>query len=160
MKWLFWWGGLLLLSAACTHLSPTATTMAPSTEIQPLARWFNLTILPQPVQAQWVQRQRGIGGSAPGPTDFYVVAVLTYDWVAPDLATYLQLQPRDTVYAEAQLLESWMPAVIRSHFTVTPEGYLRFDGPAYKAEGVLKSPLSYGYILIVENYIFIYGATR
>ena len=129
------------------------------TDINAMSTFINLSALPEPTKASWVQRvqhdQRSEG--LPAPTDYYVVAILEYD--SPQSALSDQFSGRGDVYVEDQLLETWMPQSISSRFVRTQEGYLMFDGKAYKADSVLQSPLTYGYILFIDNYVFIYGAT-
>jgi hypothetical protein len=130
------------------------------TDEQMLSRWFDLSRFPQPDSVQWAQRAIGPSSDRlPGPADYYVIAILKYTGPLADLVTQLSLSPRGDVYVEDSLLESWLPNVIVDRFVRTPEGYLKFDGTAYTPNALLVPPLSYGYILIVENYMLVYGVT-
>jgi hypothetical protein len=130
------------------------------TDKQVLSRWFDLSRFPPPDSVQWAQRAIGPSSDRlPGPTDYYVIAVLKYTGPLPDLAAQLHLSPGGDVYVEDSLLESWLPNVIVDRFIRTPEGHLKFDGTAYTTGSLLVSPLSYGYLLIIENYILVYGVT-
>jgi hypothetical protein len=163
MKALIWLLLTIFFASGCGNLQEGAqepiamneTTV--QTDVETLSRWFNLSSFPEVVGVHWVQRQIGEGSERlPGPTDYYVVAILEFDHL---LAPEISLAPRNDVYVEDDLLESWMPTAVADRFVRTPEGYLKFDGTAYAAEGILVSPLTSGYVLVIENYLFIYGAT-
>lgn len=135
-------------------------TMTVSGEREMLEPWFDLDTLPAPSGVQWTQRVQGTGGGlAPGPTDYVVVAVLTYDEPVEEAIASLGLEPRANITVGETLTEAWLPAALAEHIVATPEGYLRFEGAAYDAGPVLGSPLTAGYILVVDRYVVLVGFT-
>lgn len=139
--------------------STESTTV--QTDKTSLNQWFDLSQFPVPTEIQWSQQAMSISHDRelPGPTDYYVIAVLTYDHTVEDMPEQLQLEMQPEVYVGDDLLEDWMPSVIADSFARTPEGYLKFTGQAYAPDQILHSPLTAGWVLFVENYIVILGAT-
>lgn len=157
---------LMMLSISACGLFDTQGTSTMSeptihTDADSLFRWFDLTRFPEPVSVKWVQNATAQpGGNIPSPTDYYVAAVLEYDRPTAQIATELNLATRQDVYVEDAFLDNdWMPDAIISAFGRTPEGYLRFGGTAYSTNNLLVTPLGYGYVLFIDNYILIFGAT-
>lgn len=131
------------------------------TDKQTLQSWFDLTDLPQPNSVQWIQMFRSIPDEQlPGPTDYYIVAVLHYDEPVSSLGTTLKLSSYGDLYIEDDLLANWMPDNIVKAFTRTPEGYLIFNGDAYEPGAILLPPLNFGFMFFVDQDILIYGATN
>lgn len=158
----------LLTISACSNPVPDRNGELPSmninlvqTDFNELARWLDMSSLPQPEQVQWGQRIRGtLDSNLPSPTDYYIVALLTYSQSEQDKIEHISLIKRGEVYVEDSFIEDWMPSKIQDAFVRTSEGYLKFDGTAYDIGEIARSPLSSGYILFIENYVLIYGATN
>ncbi|PJF23436.1 MAG: hypothetical protein CUN56_00875 [Phototrophicales bacterium] len=163
MKRMFLLWMIVIILSACGLFETQRTNMMSQstvhTDIDSLFRWFDLSRFPEPLQVQWVQKSMAQAGSElPGPTDYYVLALLTYDEPTATLATQLNLPSRQDVYVEDSLLtDSWLPDEILTAFERTPENYLRYTGTAYTA--LLQPPLGYGYVLFIDHYVLIYGAT-
>jgi len=138
----------------------TGTELVIHTDSQSLNRWIDLSRLPQPAQIQWGQQALGqSGGALPAPTDYYIVALLAYDRPTADLTEELDLASRSAVYVEDAFLQNWMPQAVLDRISRTTDGYMRCDGDAFAPGDLLLSPLTHGYVLFVENYVLIYGAT-
>lgn len=167
MKNFLFFAFFLLTTSACLEFSPRQNgeslpmnTNTVQTDLKEISNWFDLSNLPQPEKMQWIQRSKGIqNGQLPGPTDYYVVALLRYPQSLDDSVKMLFMERGDT-YIEESLLEDWMPSKITESFIRTPEGYLKFNGVGYEPGEILLFPLSSGYILFIEEYIFIYGTTN
>ena len=149
--------------AGCDILSPPAASVPSEpvvqTDSQALRRWFDVSALPPTQQVQWIQQVLGMPSSVPGPTDYYILAVLEYDQPTAPFAEQLSLASHPDVVVSADFLRSWMPAAVVDSFAETADGNRRFTGTAYAAGELLMSPLAAGYILLVENYMVIYGFT-
>lgn len=159
---------LLLLVTSCgvfdasNTLEENAMSEQPSfnTSIPDLEQWFNLDQLDQPNSVMWRQITQGdTSSNLPGPTDYYVVAILEYSEDVEDLPSNLNLSTRADVYVDDSFLEDWMPNEILNSFNRSAEGYIKFDGIPHSSDGFLLPPLTYGYILFVDRYILLYGAT-
>ena len=148
-----------VLIYASTEDNSTEDSSTESTDVQTditeLNQWLDLSQLPAPTEVQWTQQARSEGQQIPGPTDYFLLAVLTYDHTIEDL----QLEKRSDLYVGDEFLLDWMPAVVLDSFERTPEGYLESTGQAYKSDSILRSPFAMGWALSVENYIVVFGTT-
>lgn len=161
---------LLLLALpllACTLFgidtapAPTATPRPVTIHSDPagLQFWFDLAALPAPQSVQWVQLPAVPNpGSAPGPNDYVVIALLEYDQPTASFAASLALTEQPGLTLEPRFLE-WLPADPRSHFVESPAGFTLQEGQVYTA-GPLLNSLGYGYVLLTGRYVILYGGTR
>ncbi|HYD34509.1 MAG TPA: hypothetical protein VD999_00415 [Vitreimonas sp.] len=123
-----------------------------------LNQYFDLSKLPKANEVKWIQEKPGKISMVPGPTDYAVTAVLSYEESTTPLIKGFQLKSQE-VYVSESLLESWVPLPVRKSFIRTQENYLKYEGQGYSAQPFLKSPLSSGWILFIDNYIILFGAT-
>lgn len=150
------WFGLIGCQSAPPVLSDTARQ-----DLQILAGYVDLTPFPTPQTVLWQQYARGMNTSnLPGPTDYYIVAILEFDQPVEPLLTELGLAvDRTGVYLAPDFMHEWFPSEIVDAFQADADGNLVLQTTAYQAMPILKSPLSYGYVFAVGNYLYIYGMT-
>ncbi|MCU0496493.1 MAG: hypothetical protein MUF87_03970 [Anaerolineae bacterium] len=126
-----------------------------------LANYLDLTAFPTSKAVLWQQYTMGTNTSnVPGPTDYYIVAILEFDQSTEPLLTSLGLAVERTgVYLAPSFIREWFPSEIINAFESDTDGNLVLQTTAYQALPILKSPFSYGYIFAVGNYLYIYGMT-
>lgn len=159
MKWYTFLLSLLLFLSAC---SESQTENPVYTDAEALSFYFDLSQLPKPDSLQWTQKVIGASTSRlPGSTDYQVLAVLEFNELTAEQLKELLSLPTDyhSYTIPDDMLESVFPARISESFTQTTNGDLEFNGSVYNSESLLRSPLSYGNALIIENYILLFGGT-
>lgn len=162
---------LLLLAslftlAGCTAnvvqqpVSTQETIMAVSyqTDVAKLSQFINLPA--QPAQALWQVREKGAGGTAIGPTDTELIAVLQLDQdILEKLEGQLlqQTSPTD-LFVAPDFVQPWFPNPVQQVFVADssyPE-YLRLKGVRYQPSLFAKGSLNNGYVVIADGFVLIY----
>lgn len=119
-----------------------------------------ITLPAPPVEVRWQIAPKGVSGSAIGPTDYDLVAVLTFD-----AATLQGLQsqwteqdsPPELLIAK-EFMQPWFAPVLEPLVTVDPAfpAFLRLTGTRYEPMPFAKNSLRDGYVLVRDNQVFIY----
>lgn len=151
---------LLMVLLACQRTLPPENedTMSPNTDITALDTYIQLPYLPQ--QAFWQTYEKGVRGSELGPTDWELVAVLEYDeatlkTIQAEMTT--QTHPAES-FVHQDMVRDWFPEPIKSRFVQDPAyaETFKLTGVRYTPSMFAQSPLSDGYVFIVDNLVFIY----
>ena len=124
-----------------------AATNEVSSDVEALGKLITLPV--RPVSAVWRRQVRGTPNSGiPGPTDWQLEALLTFD---EDDAAHLTEEakksekPRDIGSIEGI---DWLPDEVRQSFEAAPNSSkYRVKGDAYAAGAFAKPPLSQGYLI-------------
>ena len=156
---------LLTLAGCTTDVAhqPNATQetimAAPyQTDIAQLSQFINLPA--QPAQALWQVREKGAGGTAIGPTDTELIAVLQLDQdILEKLEGQLlqQTSPTD-LFVAPDFVQPWFPNPVQQVFVADssyPE-YLRLKGVRYQPSLFAKGSLNNGYVVIADGFVLIY----
>lgn len=159
---------LVLLSCVLLGSSegagPGETVRAtPANDIEGLAGVINMEYLPEAAMWQVVK----IGPESedprlPGPTDAYLVAVLTY---TPSVIHEIRSATSDhksDIYVDTSFIEAWYPQSVKSAFIPEEEtGLLMLDRPSYDPEPFTTSPWLTGYLFFPDNEtVFLFLASR
>jgi hypothetical protein len=151
---------LLALTAGCPTSSPTSpsattgpttsqeTTMpaTPKTDLETLRRF--LTLPAEPTAVQWDSGPLTAPKRSPGPDDWGVVAVLTFD--PADLETILDGSPPlagRQAELPAPLAFPWLPTEATAGAGAPQSGFVRLQGAPRDPKLFVKDPLLTGYLL-------------
>jgi len=126
---------------------PQAETNEVSTDVEALNKLITLPV--RPVSVVWRRQIRGAANSrVPGPTDWYLEALLTFDpddvkRVADEAKT--AEKPRDIGSIDGI---DWLPSEVRQNFDAEPNSAkYKVKGEVYAASAFAKPPLSQGYLV-------------
>lgn len=145
---------LFALLAACQSSDDSAdappTPLPPSADMAALAE--RITLPYEPESVVWQVQQQGVSGL--GPTDFSLVAVLTYDEATMDqLRAQLETtEPLGAMRVEENFFKAWYPDSIRNSFTReagSDEWVLQ--GSQYPPDLFAKQSLINGFFFITEE---------
>jgi hypothetical protein len=123
-----------------------------STSVEELGKLVNLAERPSSVV--WRRRTLGNAGSSiPGPTDWQLEAVLTFNQQQAERvleqAKTSTAKPRDTGSFDNI---DWLPVEIRQHFHQdTGTAKYKLTGEGYSPGTFVKSPLTQGYLVHLGN---------
>lgn len=124
-----------------------AATDGVSTDVEALSKI--ITLPARPVSAVWRRQVRGTADSRiPGPTDWYLEALLTFDQDDAERVTdeaKKSEKPRDIGSIESI---DWLPSEARENFEADPNSSkYKVKGEAHSAAAFAKPPLSQGYLI-------------
>jgi len=118
-----------------------------STDVEALSRL--ITLPAPPVSAVWRRQVRGTPNSrVPGPTDWYLEALLTFDQddaekIAKEAKKLEKLRDIDSIEGV-----DWLPAETRQNLEAVPNTpKYKVKGEAYPADAFAKTPLLNGYLV-------------
>ena len=129
------------------------TTSTEKTNIAELAELINLEYIPVSVVWQVVRLGPEPGDiRLPGPSDAYLVAVLTY---TPSVINEIRFatSTRDSdVYVDTDFIKSWYPPSVQAAFiTEEKTGFLVLSEPSYDPELFTASPWLTGYVFFPDD---------
>ena len=155
---------LFALPLASCKDSGAAMTGTPSEVQSDVSRLGELIQLPYaPSSARWLVVQKGEEDSGLGPTDWVLMAVLTFN--AQDTATLRQetaaLEPLGSLKVEPGFLREWFPSDVTAAFVAEAGSeLLTLALPRFEARIFAKAPLLSGYFLVTnEGTVFLYMFT-
>jgi hypothetical protein len=126
-----------------------------STDIEALGKYIKFPV--RPLAVAWETLSMS-GQGAPGPTDWYLMAVLRYK--EPDLDALAKSSESTNTppVLDSNELRPWFPQDLKAAWTAGPGGQFQLQGPAYKASAFYKGPLHDGYFAIVPktDELFLY----
>lgn len=129
-----------------------------NTSIEELGQLINLPVYPK--QAYWQAYPKGAPGSELGPSDWELVAILTFDeqsleQVADQLVE--QTHP-DELFVGPDFVKDWFPDSIKQLFVQDDlfEGTLRLEGVRYSASQFTLPPLQDGYVLLADDVMLLH----
>ena len=124
-----------------------AATNEVSTDVEALSRL--ITLPARPVSAVWRRQIRGTADSrVPGPTDWYLEALLTFDQVDADHLTDEAKKSEKLRDIDSIEGVDWLPTEARQNFEAVPNSSkYKVKGDAYPADAFAKPPLSQGYLI-------------
>jgi hypothetical protein len=158
--WLFWLCLTCLCLSACgtTSTAPQiSATTTPQSDQHALERWFKLDQLPTPSSVAWSQITLGKPESrAPGPSDYQVFVLLSYD--TPIDLSKLELQKVPALQISEEKLPDWLPEAVLKQVD-RQAGTVTFRGTSYRAEPLLAMSLSYGTLVVLDGYLILLGGT-
>jgi hypothetical protein len=143
---------VLGLSACGTDATPTPTAEVVQTDIPTLVAGMNLPA--DPIAVQWVENAMGTPSSAPGPTDYELVAVMEF---TPDVIEQFKAGPPNNqfFYVSETFLRDWFPESVREGFIYDESlEQFRLDAPSYPATPFEKNAYQ-GRFFIVGNYVVL-----
>ena len=124
-----------------------AATNEVSTDVEALSKLINLPV--RPVSAVWRRQVRGTANSrVPGPTDWYLEALLTFD--QDDAEKLAQEAKKSEKLRDIGSIDDldWLPSEARQNFEAEPNSSkYRVKGEAYPADAFAKTPLLNGYLI-------------
>lgn len=140
-------------------MSTQSNAPGPSTDIEALRKYINLPR--RPVSVVWRAAARGgaAGSEVPGPTDTYIMAVLTF--TPEDMEELIAEAARHERPRFSATVEDvgWLPPDVRKYASKEPgEDSFTLQGQMYDPAAFVKPPLMGGYILRVGStpHLFIY----
>ena len=80
----------------------------------------------------------------PGPTDWWLMAVLTYDSATLERIKEKSHISREAVILDASEIRSWFPQALKNALINSGDQRVRLPGPAYQANSFIKAPLNSG----------------
>lgn len=147
-----------LLSVGCTALPSVPT---PQSDLTALAKLIRLDW--QPLSAQWLTESLPLESSALGPSDWRLVALLTYDeaTLGQLKQALIPLRVSQMLQVRPDFIRAWFPEPIRARFQPDPStGNLLWQGERYQPAPFLKPPLLTGFVLIAKPHVLIVLHTR
>ena len=152
---------LFILMIACrsaTGQTNQEGTVLHNTDISELGQLIQLPAQPQNVY--WQTYEKGDGRSELGPTDWELVAILEYDpATVTELRTQMALQTHpNELFINPDFVKSWFPQSVKNIFVADAayDDYLKLDGDRYEPDMFVQSPLLNGYVIVLDNLIFVY----
>lgn len=152
--------GFMAISFSPRSQDSLTTETTTNTDTASLEKYFDLSKLPKPEKVQWIQQSATHKGIIAGPTDYSIVAVLSYNEPTAKFKSKLSALQPEEVYVSDDFVQAWMPDAVKESFSRTPENYLKYNSQAYSSKFLLKSPLSEGWIFFEDNSIVLFGATK
>jgi len=118
-----------------------------SMDVEALSKLIKLPV--RPVSVVWRRQVRGSANSrVPGPTDWHLEALLTFDTDDAEQVTdeaKKSEKPRDIGSIEGI---DWLPSDAKQNFEADPNtSKYKVKGEAYAADAFAKPPLSQGYLI-------------
>jgi len=142
---------------ACTSQAegPPYVRTPASSDLQTFAKYVNLPEKPKAVTFETFYRAKP--SRAPGPTDWSLMAVLTYDPAALQRIKEQGHQQKDPVMLDANEIRPWFPQAVKDTLVSSGNQGSRFASPAYQAKPFLKPPLNDGEFTVPDgsNYLFL-----
>ena len=126
-----------------------------STDIDKLAQYVSLPA--RPASATWETLAMS-DPQLPGPTDWYLMALLRYSKADLDSIARGAQPSNESAVLTTSEIRAWFPASLKSAFTPTGGGRLRFGGQSYRANVFYKGSLHDGYFVVEpsEKAILLY----
>jgi hypothetical protein len=126
-----------------------------SSDMQAFEKYVNLPEKPKAVTFETFYRAKP--SRAPGPMDWSLMAVLTYDPAALERIKERARQQKDPVMLDSGEVRPWFPQTIKDALVSSSRQGSRFAGTAYKAKPFLKPPLNDGEFAVPDgsNYLFL-----
>jgi hypothetical protein len=127
---------------------PQATPVEVSTDVEALSKI--ITLPARPVSVIWRRQIRGSASDSglPGPTDWYLEALLTFE---PEDADHLTKEAKKSEKVrDIDSVEGvdWLPVEARQNFEPGPNrSKYKVKGDAYPAGAFAKTPLLNGYFI-------------
>jgi hypothetical protein len=137
--------------------------MAVSTDIKTLGKYINLPS--PPIRVVWQTMDITKQSLAPGPTDWLLIGVLTFNEQALEniMRESVRSQQMNRPYIQEQFVLDWFPLELKNSLTPseTP-GFFRINQAGYESDFFEKSPLRHGYFVRVgkTSDIFLYLHTQ
>ena len=144
---------VVLVLVACVEQKPTDSSksrLPVSSDLASFRKYVNLPAEPRAVLFQTFNRSNQ---RVPGPTDWYLLALLTYDQSSASAITQKTKQS-EPMELDADEIPHWLPDSVKTSLIKTPTGY-RFPGQAYQAGSFAKSPLNDGEFVVSGDYVFL-----
>lgn len=126
-----------------------------SSDMQTFEKYVNLPEKPKAVTFETIYRTRP--GGAPGPTDWSLIAILTYEPGALGRIKDKAPRQKDPVLLDPGEVRPWFPQVVKDALVSSGSKGLYLAGTAYKAKAFLKPPLNDGEFAVPGNsdYLFL-----
>lgn len=155
---------LLVLLNGCQLLEPTSEPERPvSTDIQKLAKLINLPN--KPVKVMWQTKQIGMPSMAPGPDDYALVAVITFE--KQTVENLIKKTPNNQKINEVKIrkkfVSNWFPQALKDSLKPSDTAdYVEINQTAYEAHAFSKSSFSDGYFFRIgkTSDVFLYLQTH
>ena len=153
----------LAVLLSCVSSSPEVTVepLQEKTNVDELATLINLDYKPEAAVWQVVTLGPEPGDTRlPGPSDAYLVAVLSYKPAVVNLIRAEVEERNSDVYVDASFLKAWYPQAAKSAFSTAETGFLVLSEPTYNPEPFTAAPWLHGYLFFpADETVFLFLST-
>lgn len=132
-----------------------------SNSVTELSKYIRLPFPPN--KACWQVYKKGSRQTEIGPIDWELIAILDYDSATTlSLRTQMSEQADHTeLYVTHEFVKDWFPELVKQRFIQDDiyTEYFQFKGSRYNPGLFIQSPLSGGFVTIIDNLIFLFAHT-
>ncbi len=123
--------------------------------MQAFEKYVNLPEKPTAVIFETLYRAKP--SRTPGPADWSLLAVLTYDQSALPRIEDKSHDQKDPVVIDVSEIRPWFPQALRDALVRSADQGYHLPGPAYQASKFLKVPLNDGTFTVLDSsgYLFL-----